>query len=248
VAGQRLQHEGAVLRGARHGPGVIERPRERDHAGPAHPPVGRLEPGDAAEGGRTPDGSAGVGAERAHRQAGGQGRAGAAARAARDVIEVPRVARGRKPVARKLDAEGELVGDQLAEHDHAGPLQARHAGAVRVGHPVGQERGARGGADAPGRVEVLVGDRDAGEWAGVAARERGLRGAGVGERALRGDRHVGVESLVERLDAAQQVGRVVHRPELAAAEQAAQLPDPRVTELVGAHEPDSAPPFASTSA
>src|SRR6185312_1187596 len=52
-----------------------------------------------------------------------------------------------------------------------------------------------------------------------------------------------IEVLVERLDAPELIGGVVHRRELAAAEEGPQLPDARVAELVGTHDP--LPPLAS---
>src|SRR5207248_10356264 len=99
---------GTVLHRARHRPGVIERPVEREHAGPAGATVGRLEAHDAAERGGPADGAAGVRPGGAGDEAGGQRRAGAAAGAAGDVVEVPRIARGLEAMTGELDPEREF--------------------------------------------------------------------------------------------------------------------------------------------
>src|ERR671928_108948 len=61
VAGERLEHERAVLGGAGHRAGVVERPGEGQYPRLAHPAEGRLEAGDAAERGRPADRAARVG-------------------------------------------------------------------------------------------------------------------------------------------------------------------------------------------
>src|SRR5207249_3585908 len=116
VAGHGKEKIGAVLDRAREGSRVVERPRQRHHARAARPAVRRLDPGEAAEGRGSADGAPGVRAGGARHQPGGEGGARAAARAAGNMVEIPRIARGGKLVSGKLDAEGELVGDELAEH------------------------------------------------------------------------------------------------------------------------------------
>src|SRR4029453_9546963 len=55
VPGERLRQVRAVFDGARHRAGVVERPGEREHVGPAAATVGRLQPYDAAERRRSAD-------------------------------------------------------------------------------------------------------------------------------------------------------------------------------------------------
>src|SRR5439155_14872997 len=76
---------------AGHRPEMIERPGERHHPRPAHAPVGRLEPDDAAARSGETDGAAGVGPDGAERQPGGDRRARAARGATRRVSRTPRV-------------------------------------------------------------------------------------------------------------------------------------------------------------
>ena len=235
VARERLQHQRAVLDRARHRPRVIERPRERQHTGAAHAPVRRLQADDAAERCRASDGSAGVGSQRANRQPSRERRAGPARRSAGDVIEVPRIARGLVAMSGELDAEGELVRDELAEHHHAGLGEARDARRVEIRHPVREQRGAAGGEDALGRVEVLVRDRDAGEGTRFAAADRGLGLARIGERVVGRDGDIAVQLLVELVDARQVRRRHVDRGELAASIAPAELGDAEIAELSGGH-------------
>src|SRR6059036_2320052 len=91
------------------------------------------------------------------------------ASATAEPLEVPRILRGLEAMARELDAERELVRDELAEHHRASLPEPRHAGRVVLGNPVGEEGGAGGGADAARGVDVLVGDGNAEEGARVLA-------------------------------------------------------------------------------
>ena len=170
VTGHGLEEVRAILDRARHRAGVVERPRKREDARAAHAPVRGLEPDDAAEGGRPADGPAGVRARRAADEPRGQGGAGPAARAAWNVVEVPRIAGGREAMAGELDAERELVGDELAEKDGAGLPPAPDARRLVLRDPVGEKGGPARRPDAPRKVDVLVGDRDAEQ---CARRRRG---------------------------------------------------------------------------
>ena len=91
VPGDGAKQDRRVLDGARHRAHLVERAREGDDAVARHPPVGGLQADDAAEGGRLPDGAAGVGAERGRHLPGRHRRRGAARGAARGPGEVPRV-------------------------------------------------------------------------------------------------------------------------------------------------------------
>ena len=199
-----LQEVRAILHRARHRASVVERPREREDPRAAHAPVRRLEPHDATEGGRPADGPAGVRARGADDEPGRQGGARAAARAARDVVEVPRIARRREAMAGALDAEGELVGHELAEEHRARLLPAAHARGVLVGDEVGQEGGGRRCPDAPREIDVLVGDRNAEQRARVTAPQRLLGRARLGQGAVGRQGDEGAQGGVELLDPRQQ--------------------------------------------
>ena len=116
---QNREQRGNVRDGARHRPDRVEAPRDREHAADTHPSGGRPQPAHAVERGRNPYRAARVRAERASRQIGAERRARAAARAARDSIEIPRVAAGAVMRILARRAEGELVQAGLAEHHGA---------------------------------------------------------------------------------------------------------------------------------
>ena len=99
---------------------------------PARRPVA----GDPAERGRDPDRAGRVGAEREVDEAGGDGRAAAAARAARRALEIPRVAGRAEVRAVRERAERELVRVQLPDDRRAGRPQAGDALGVALGHAV----------------------------------------------------------------------------------------------------------------
>src|SRR5207249_6591823 len=109
VAGQRLEHERRIARGARHRTQVIEREDVRAYAGEADPAVSRLEPPDPAQRGRIADGATRARAEGERAESRRHRRGRTAARASRYPVEVPRVA-GRAIV--RIDGgrgRGELV-------------------------------------------------------------------------------------------------------------------------------------------
>ena len=83
VAGERLQHQRAVLGGPCHRPDMVQREGRRCDAGAADQPIGRLDAGDAAQRRRAADRAAGVGTDAAQDQPGGDAGTGAAAGSAR---------------------------------------------------------------------------------------------------------------------------------------------------------------------
>src|SRR5262245_32324199 len=89
VAGDGLEDNGGVFDSPGHGATVVQRPAQRYHAIAADPPVRRFEPHDTAVGGRPPDRTTRTGPQGAHAEAGRNGRPRAAARSARDMVEVP---------------------------------------------------------------------------------------------------------------------------------------------------------------
>src|SRR5439155_13724192 len=117
VAGDRVEDEGAIARGPGQGPGVVERPVQGYDATDADPAVGGLDAGDAAEGGGNADATARVGAEGAEAKAGGNCRAGAAARPAGDPVQVPGVVGRREVGVDVRPAKGPFVHIELAEEN-----------------------------------------------------------------------------------------------------------------------------------
>ena len=119
-------------------PALVERRGEGDHPVARDRAVGGLQPDDPAERGRLADRAAGVGADRAGRQAAGDRRGRAAGGAAGDAAAVPGVEH--RPVGRVLvrGAHRELVHVGLAEHAGAGVVEAPHRGRG-VGRPVALE-------------------------------------------------------------------------------------------------------------
>ena len=140
VAGDCVEDEGAVVRRARHRPGVVQRPAQRHNASQRDAAVGRLDATDAAQRRGDADRAARVAAQRAVAIAGRKRRARAAAAAAGDARRVPGVARRRVVALDVGAAHGPLVQRQLAQHDDAGVLQPPH----RLG-VFGRVRNARAG-------------------------------------------------------------------------------------------------------
>ena len=91
--GDDLEQARCVPHRPRHRAHVVIGPRQGHDPGAAHPPVGGLEPDDPAARGGQPDRAAGVRAERAEREPGGDGDARSARRAAGDVAGAPGIVR-----------------------------------------------------------------------------------------------------------------------------------------------------------
>ena len=87
---QRVGEEGHVLHRPAHDADRVERVRVRQHAGAGDHPERRLEPIDAAEGGRADDGAPGLRAERRRHHAAGDSRGRARGGAAGRVLDVVR--------------------------------------------------------------------------------------------------------------------------------------------------------------
>ena len=107
---------------------------------------------------------------------------------------VPGVVRRALVVVDADAAEGELHRVGLAHENHAGASQPPDDGCVLFRHVPGEEPGAGGGRHAPDVEEVLGGVGDPVERPQVlAAPERELGRARLGQRPLPGDRDEGVE-------------------------------------------------------
>src|SRR5262249_27204586 len=134
----------------------------------------------------------------AENEAGGDGSAGAAARAAGEAVAVPGVAcRGPGEIEGGA-ADRELVRRQLAEKDATGLGEAPRHHRVLSGHVVGQDLRMRRGADTGGLEDVLEADRDAVQRAAIApGRNLALGRSGLGERRLGAHEKEAVEAMVE---------------------------------------------------
>ena len=208
VAGNHAEHERRVRHGAREGPDVVERPRQRHHARPTHAPVRRLEPDDAAAGRGQPDRASRVAAERPEDEPRGDRGRRAARRAARDVTRPPRVLDVTVVGVVPEGPERELRHVELAERHGAAVAQAAHGGALVLGRKVlARDRAARGRQPAD-VAEVLVGERNAVERpAREAGGQLGLELSRRREGALRVDRDEAPDLAVEPRDALQALAR-----------------------------------------
>ena len=234
--GQHLKQEGRVGHRAGHGAHVVQRPRQRDDPGAAHPAVGGLQPDEAAEGRRDPDGAPGVRPQRPGGEAGRHRHGGTAAAAAGHALAVPRIP-GRAVVrVHPRGAVGELVHVELAQQDGTRLGQARRDGRVRVGHPVCQDAGAAGRADAARQHQILQRDGNPVQRpAVVSAGDLPLRRGRGGQRLPRQDRDVRQEIPVGSLNAVEVGARELHGREGAAAELLAGLGDAESGQLVRRH-------------
>ena len=152
-AGHDAQHEGGIPHRARHRAEMVVRPRERHGAGPAHAAVRRLQADDAATRSGQTDRAAGVAAESAQGQSGGDRRARAARRASRAMAAPPGIldVAVMRVVAERPQRQLRHVG--LAERDgslrdESGHRRARHlADEVVAGASPARGRQSGGGAE-----------------------------------------------------------------------------------------------------
>ncbi len=193
-----VQHRGVEHRAGDRA-GLVEAVGQRDEAVAGDPAVRRLDADRAGDGAGLADRAAGVGADgQRGLERRDRGRR-AAAGAAGDPVEVPRVAR--RAVRRVLGggAHGELVHVGLAEDREAGGLEARDdRGVVRRDPALEDPRAARG-RQAGGGQHVLDGDRHAVERAQhLAPGAAGVGLGGLGQRPLGVDVEEGVHVRCRR--------------------------------------------------
>ena len=204
VPGDCAEGNCGVFHSAADGADLVHRPGAGGHAVAADPSPAGPQADDAAPRRRTTDRAAGVLAQRCGAKKGGRCRAGSAAGAAGESVEIPRVAVEAVSLGR---AEGELGQVGLAQQDSSGPLQICDSRGVLVGKEVGHEPRADGGPDSPSPDLVLDRHRDSVHRAEILAPGDGpLRLLGSGHRLVAGDGQVRVELEVEGIDAIQ-VGR-----------------------------------------
>ncbi|MCY1532729.1 hypothetical protein D9M68_680170 [compost metagenome] len=162
--------------------GLVQAGAEGHHAVARYRTVRGLDAADAAQGGGLAHRAAGVGAGGGCHQAGRHGSGGAARGAAGHGGVVPGVLHGAVRGVLVAGTHGEFIAVQLAQRHGAGLLQPFHDGGVEGADVAVEHLAAGGGAPAAGDERVLVGDRDAGQRAGRAGRQRRVGGAGLGQR------------------------------------------------------------------
>ena len=178
---------------------VAGQPRVAEVRPARHAPAARLQPHQAAAGGRDPDRSAAVVAVRERQHPGRDRRRRAAARATGRALQVPRVAGG--PGVTRLGGRQDPELRQVGHADDHEPRLAQPPDQVgRVVGPVAvQEARAVVERHPLDRHVALDRDRHAGERRRVVDRDR----VGGGQRAVAVDLDERVQGALERLDPAQ---------------------------------------------
>ena len=139
---------------------MIQRESQRLDSGTIDQAVGRLEAHHSAEGGRDPDGPARIGASGHENHIRGDCGPGTAARPARRTLRIARVADRAEVRIVGGDAVGEFVQSGLTQHHGAGVRQLLDNRGVEVRNIIGKQFRARSSADALGRDQVLVCNRN----------------------------------------------------------------------------------------
>ncbi len=154
--------------------------RQRVHAVDRHPAPGRLQAHDPAAGGRDPDRTAGVGAQRDVRLAGRDGDRRAAGGAAGQAPRISRVHRRPGPGVRAGRRPAQLAQVGLADQLGPGPAGRGHHGRVPIGRagPLGDDRAADRGGHSRHVDAVLDGEPHAGT-SGPQLHDPGRAAAGV---------------------------------------------------------------------
>jgi hypothetical protein len=225
-AGDRLQKQRDILGAAAERADMIHRECVGEDTAPADPPVGRLQPRDAADRRRAADRAAGIGADRGRHEPRRHRRAGAARRAARQMAGVPRVERRRPRQIPAGAAQREFPGRELAHHDAAGRFQPGDDLGVGGGDMILAQLGMAGGQNALGLDDVLEGIRNTVHRAAAGARHQlALGRLRLGQRRLLGQPQKTVQLLVMRGDAREERLRHLDRRQLPPGIQSMQLGD-----------------------
>ena len=169
------QHVGATREPA----DGVEAARQRHDAVAIDRIVRRPDAEDAVQGGRNPHRAAGVAAQRKIDHAVANRRGRAAGRAAGNPVGRHRVARRTIVEVLTVEAEGEFIGDGLAQHIRAGVEQRLHHGRMARGRLMGGEPIGIAAASHPaGDVEDVLHRKG-------QALQRAARGAGDSKIAVR---------------------------------------------------------------
>ncbi len=205
--GKSVEQQGAILDRAGHRANRVERPAEQHRARKADAAEGDLEPHEAIKGRGNTHRPASITADTGRGEARCNGDAGTAGRAAGHAmcLEVPGIPRCSHQRIGAPAAEGELDHVEFAERHHAGGRQAFDCVRRLVGNALFEHLRAAG-ADTTGDIaEILVGDRQAVQWAQRKARcARLVRAVSERSRFLGIDFGKGVQLAVGLVDPLQQ--------------------------------------------
>ena len=216
VAGNRLQEQGAVAHVFGDRTDLIQGRCVRYDPEAADAPVAGLQADDAAKRRGQPNRAAGIGAERGTGLIRGDRGRGAAGRAARHPVGIPRVAArriGRILVGR---AHCELVAVGLT-HDHRARVSEPSGnGCVVRRNEVFENFRAGCRSDAACEDHVLERDRNPAQRGGWGTRGQHLVGGfGLTQRGVGTDVQVGVQTAVGRLNSVENGTRQLHRAQFA---------------------------------
>ena len=208
VPADHLVQQGRVQHGARDRADLVQRGGHGDGAVAGDAAVGGLDADRAGDGAGLADRSAGVGAEGQRGFERRDGGSGAAARAAGDAVQVPRVVGGAVRGVLGGGAHGELVQVGLAQDRHLGGAQALDDGGVVGAAPAFEDLRAGRGGLADRDDEVLDRDRHAREdvqllGGGAARGADRVHFGGDGEGLVRVDVQEGVNLTVDGGDPVQ---------------------------------------------
>ncbi|MPM00193.1 hypothetical protein SDC9_46416 [bioreactor metagenome] len=198
--GDHRQDRGAIGRAARHRPDMVETVGERKDPGAADPAPGALHPGDAAGGRGEADRAAGVRAERAEAQPRRDRDPRARRRRPRPALRVPRVLRRRHlGVVARIGALGHA---ELAQDHRPGLFKPRGDGGIAPGRIVAQQgKPGRCGGEI-GLIQVLEREGHAMQRPAVEPLRPFLGGDPRRlERMRAGQREIGIQRRIDRVDA-----------------------------------------------
>ena len=242
MARHRAEHQCAVFDRARHRPGGVHAPGERDDAVVADATVGRPDAGDAVDRRGQADRAARVGADGTETTARRDRHTRAPAGAGRETLDVPWVAHGAVVRIGRGAPPRELVHVGLADEDRTRPAQAFCNAGVGIGQPVAEHLAARSRARAAQRDVVFQRDRDAVQRPQVVTGgDHDFGGFRDLQRLFLEDRDVGAQHVVGRAYAQHRRSHQIDRRDLTRADLACGLREAQVEEfVVAAHGESSA--------
>jgi hypothetical protein len=188
-AGQHLVHQGRAGQVGGEHADAVQRAAGGNQAARAPAALGGLEADQVVERGRHPARAGGVGAQREGHQPRRHGDRRAGAGAAADIGLVEHAQRRAIGAADPDQAGGELVEIGLADQHGAGRDQPLDHGRRALGR-IGEGRAGGAGRQAGDVDIVLHRERHAGQGQGLAGRDPGVDGAGLGQDGLGGQRRI----------------------------------------------------------
>src|SRR5690348_5495227 len=152
-----MEHENGIFYAARHRSELVERPAESHGSRSRYPAISRAKAGDSATRARGNDASAGLASNGKPNQSGGDGSAGAGARAGRSFFEKPGIHR---LSAEPCVVEGECAKTQLGNKHRAGIVQSFGYGCIFGGCAIPEGLGAVGCWNSCGVEKIFGAPRD----------------------------------------------------------------------------------------